>query len=140
MTFNNLSKPLKGVLLAFIISLVSMMMGCSPSDSGIESAKSEETKSSDETPQSGEIGSNPLAAPVEYLGATARAKTSSQNKIALASLQQAIQMYQIENGSFPPSLEDLVKAGQIRSLPALPQGTRYQYDPRSGTVSVVSGR
>ena len=84
-----------------------------------------------------EIGSNPLLAPVEYLGATARAKTSSQAKIALAPIQQAIQMYQVENGSFPPNLNALVQGGQIRALPALPQGSTYQYNPSTGAVTVT---
>ena len=83
-----------------------------------------------------EIGSNPLLAPVEYLGATARAKTSSQAKIALAPIQQAIQMYQVENGSFPPNLNALVQGGQIRALPTLPQGSTYQYNPSTGAVTV----
>lgn len=139
---NLIPQPAKVKMFPIIssFSLLVNLVGCSPSDSGNETADSGQTSSEESASQSEEIGSNPLAAPVEYLGAAAKAKTSSQNKIALASIQQAIQMYQIENGSFPPSLEELVKAGQIRSLPALPQGAQYQYDPRAGTVSIVSGR
>ena len=103
--------------------------GCSPEKT--------EPKPDEATEKTEEIGSNPLLAPVEYLGATARAKTSSQAKIALAPLQQAIQMYQVENGSFPPNLNALVQGGQIRALPALPKGSTYQYNPSTGDVTVT---
>jgi hypothetical protein len=102
--------------------------GCSPDKPEPAPAEADE--------KSEEIGSNPLLAPVEYLGATARAKTSSQAKIALAPIQQAIQMYQVENGAFPPNLDALVQGGQIRALPALPQGSTYQYNPSTGAVTV----
>lgn len=101
------------------------------------SSEKPQPKPDEAAEKSEEIGSNPLLAPVEYLGATARAKTSSQAKIALAPLQQAIQMYQVENGSFPPNLNALVQGGQIRALPALPKGSTYQYNPSTGDVTVT---
>jgi hypothetical protein len=112
-----------------LLSMCVVFAGCS--------ADKPEPASDEAAEKTEEIGSNPLLAPVEYLGATARAKTSSQAKIALAPIQQAIQMYQVENGSFPPNLNALVQGGQIRALPALPQGSTYQYNPSTGAVSVT---
>jgi tetratricopeptide (TPR) repeat protein len=55
-------------------------------------------------------------------------------------LETAIATYRERNGRPPRSLEDLVGAGILRSLPQDPDGNAYVFDPSSGTVSSTASR
>jgi hypothetical protein len=91
-----------------------------------------------DTPEkSSTSGGNPITAPVDYLGAVAKAQHSSVNKLSLLGIQQAIQHYQAQEGHLPKDLQDLVKAQVIGQLPDPPQGMKFSYDARTGEVSVV---
>ncbi|MEW6304243.1 MAG: hypothetical protein AB1705_12270 [Verrucomicrobiota bacterium] len=77
------------------------------------------------------------AAPVEIpadapLGGDGRPLT--QDEVNL--LNYGIYMYKEEKGQLPPSLEEAVKARYIARLPKLPQGERFDYDPKTGLVKV----
>ncbi len=58
----------------------------------------------------------------------------------LQDLDAAIAAYRQRNGRPPNSLEDLVRAGLVRSLPQDPDGAAYAYDPSAGTVSSKASR
>ena len=81
---------------------------------------------------------NPITAPVDYLGAVAKAQKSTTSKLSLVGIQQAIQMYQAQEGRFPKTLDDLVKAQVIGSIPPPPQGMKYSYDPKSGDIKLIA--
>ena len=81
---------------------------------------------------------NIITAPVDYLGAVAKGKTSSEAKLSLLSIQQAIQGYEAQEGKHPRELQDLVKAGLLPSLPKAPTGMKFSYDPATTTVKVVA--
>jgi hypothetical protein len=70
-----------------------------------------------------------------YVGGMLDAKDSVQAQTALAAVRQRVQAYQALNGSFPASLDDLVKkSGQ--PLPELPPGRTWTYDAATGHVDV----
>lgn len=82
-------------------------------------------------------GGNVITAPVDYLGAVAKGKTSSENKLSLVNIQQAIQGYEAQEGKHPKDLQDLVKAGLLPAIPKAPNGMKFSYDPSTATVKVV---
>jgi hypothetical protein len=83
------------------------------------------------------VGNNPLTAPVDYLGAAAKAKQSATRTVDLAAVTRAVQMFQATEGRNPADLQELVTLGHMPRLPALPAGQQYQYDARTGQVRIV---
>lgn len=81
---------------------------------------------------------NPITAPVDYLGAVANAKKSTEGKLAIAQLEQAVNYYKIENGSFPKSLDDLLSSDHLSRMPKVPYKTKLSYDPNTGKVDIIA--
>lgn len=96
-------------------------------------------KESDKPAQStNAVDSNkPLDAPANYLGALSKAQQLAIKTVDVASLTQAIQMYQVDNGGFPKSLQELVDKKYMPKLPDAPYGMKLDYDPATGKVKVV---
>ncbi|HYG34534.1 MAG TPA: hypothetical protein VEC99_07110 [Clostridia bacterium] len=82
-------------------------------------------------------GSSPLNAPADYLGAMVKGKQSAVKTVDTASLDQAIQMFSVDNGRNPKDLDELVKEKYIPKIPEAPFGMKIVYDASSGTVKVV---
>ena len=80
---------------------------------------------------------NPLTAPVDYLAAVAKAKQTAEKTVDVASLNQAIQMFNVDNGRFPKDLNELVTEKYIPRIPAAPYGMKLEYDANTGKVRVV---
>lgn len=79
---------------------------------------------------------NPLTAPADYLGAVVDAKKHSEKVVDVAYLNQAIQLFNVQEGRLPKDLAELVP-NYIGKLPAPPFGTKLVYDAKAGTVKVV---
>jgi hypothetical protein len=80
---------------------------------------------------------NPITAPVDYLGAAAKAKQSSQKVVANVGLSQAVKQFYAVEGRFPKDLNELVTKEYIPSLPSPPVGMKYQYNPSNGDLKTV---
>ncbi|MES1180428.1 MAG: hypothetical protein ABUL66_01050 [Verrucomicrobiota bacterium] len=80
--------------------------------------------------------SNVVTAPVNYLGAVVEAKKHSEKVIDVAYLTQAIQMFNVQEGRYPKTLQELVPT-YVAKLPEPPFGTKLAYDATTGTVKVV---
>jgi hypothetical protein len=87
------------------------------------------------TNQTGEL--NPLTAPVDYLGAVGKAKQTAVKTVDVASINQAIQMFHVEHGRFPKSLDELVEEKFLPRIPDAPYGMKIEYDAQTGKVRVV---
>jgi len=81
-------------------------------------------------------GGNPLTAPVDYLGAAAKAKQSASKTVLGAGLDQAIKLFYAETGRFPNDLKELTPQ-YLSHIPPPPVGMKYSYDPKIGAVKVV---
>jgi hypothetical protein len=81
--------------------------------------------------------SSPLTAPVDYLGAIGKAQQTAVKTIDITSIQQAIQMFHVDQGHFPQDLDELVTEKFMPRLPELPHGMKYSYDPATGNVKAV---
>ena len=115
------------------IALTTTLVGCGGS-SGNAKKNNEKKKPKEEETVSDD--SNPLLAPVNYVGAVGKAKKVSEKKINLANIQNAIKQFQAVEGRFPKSLSELVKEGYYSKIPAPPRGMRYVYNPKNGQVGV----
>jgi len=82
-------------------------------------------------------GGSVLTAPVDYLRAAGKAQQSAVKTVDTASLNQAIQLFNVEKGRNPKDLDELVREKFMPQIPAAPYGTKLVYDPVAGKVSVV---
>jgi hypothetical protein len=80
---------------------------------------------------------NPVTAPVDYLGAAAKAKKLADKTVSTVSLSQAIQLYQAQEGQLPKTLNDLVAKQYLPSIPPPPAGMKYDYNPQTGALKLV---
>ncbi len=96
--------------------------------------KSETTQQTTNTSK----GPTPLSAPADYVGAIGAAKNLAEKTTGLASLNQAIQMFQAQEGRYPKDLDELVKAKLINQVPKAPYGKKFEYDAATGKVTVVN--
>ncbi|MCX7871786.1 MAG: hypothetical protein N2487_00715 [Verrucomicrobiae bacterium] len=84
-----------------------------------------------------QAGQNPLTAPVDYMGAAAKAKKYSEKTIDIVNLKRAIQEFQAGEGRLPNDLNELVAEKYLNSIPQPPQGMKIVYDPKTGEVKIV---
>src|SRR2546430_12391580 len=80
---------------------------------------------------------NPVTAPVDYLGAIAKAKKNSEKTIDTVSLNQAVQQFNVAEGRYPKDLNELVTEKYMPHLPEPPYGMKIVYDANTGTVKIV---
>jgi len=60
----------------------------------------------------------------------------AQQKVDVASLNQALQQYNASEGHYPQTLQDLVP-NYLAKIPQAPTGYKINYDATSGSASVV---
>ena len=118
--------PMKIITNTLILVAGLFLVGCDKPEKAAQPAQS--------NPSSG----NPLTAPVDYLGATAKAKKAAEKTIDSAGLNQAIQLYYAQEGKYPKTLNDLVGPDYISKLPEAPAGMKFEYNPATGQLKVVS--
>lgn len=82
-------------------------------------------------------GSSALNAPADYVGIVVEAPNRAHKVVDTASLNQAVQMFRVEEGRNPKSLEELVEQKLIPRIPDPPRGMKFVYDEKSGSVSAV---
>jgi len=89
-------------------------------------------------PSTNAAAGNPLTAPVDYLGAAAKAKKASEKTIELVSINQAISLFQASEGRFPKDLNELVTEKYMPKLPEAPYGMKIIYDADRGQAQIVA--
>jgi hypothetical protein len=82
-------------------------------------------------------GENPLTAPVDYLGAAAKAKQASERTIDTIALNQAVQLFHASEGRYPHDLRELVTRKYLPRIPTPPHGMKLIYDAGTGQVRIV---
>jgi hypothetical protein len=94
-------------------------------------------KEGDEAKTTNAVGSNPLNAPTDYLGAMGKAKKSSEKTIDTLSINQAIALFHASEGRFPRDLNELVTEKFMPKVPEAPYGMKIVYDATRGQVQIV---
>ncbi len=82
-------------------------------------------------------GGNPITAPVDYLGAVAKAHKTVSTKVAGAGLEQTIKIFNAQEGRYPKDLNELVSPEYLNAIPPPPAGMKYTYNPKDGVLKVV---
>ena len=83
-------------------------------------------------------GGGPANSSADYVGALGRSQARAINTVDLASLAEAISMFNVNEGRFPKDLNELVQAKLISRIPEAPPGKKLAYDPATGKVSMVA--
>lgn len=96
-----------------------------------------DSKSGSEKNTSNTAGGSLLTAPVDYLDAVGKAQQKAVKTVDVASLTQAIQMFNVQEDRFPKDLNELVEKQYIARIPEAPYGSKIVYDAKAGTVKVV---
>src|SRR5262249_29650345 len=112
---------MKNILLASVAAFL-FVTGCSQSDSSSQTGTS--TNSSAISTNLGMM--QPV---VDYYGNMAKAKQTAGKTVDVASLNQAIGLFQVDKGRLPSDLDELVKEGYLKKIPDAPYGTKIDYDP-----------
>ena len=107
------------------VALAALLVGCSK-----ESTPPAQTTNT-------ATGGNPLNAPGEYLGGLAKGHQNAVKTVDTTSLNNAIQLFQVDKGRFPKDLNELVTEKFIPKIPDAPAGMKIVYDATAGTVKVV---
>ena len=64
------------------------------------------------------------------------AKKSADKKIDVAYLNQAVQLFNVQEGRYPKTLEELTP-NYVAKIPDAPIGFKIDYDPVKGEVKLV---
>jgi ABC-type Fe3+-hydroxamate transport system substrate-binding protein len=81
--------------------------------------------------------SSAASGPADYLGALARSKQTADKTIDTASIDKAIQLFQVDKGRLPKDLNELVTEKFMPQIPKPPVGMKFSYDATTGVVKVV---
>src|SRR5690349_17420101 len=108
-----------------VLATVLLLTGCSKQ----ENTTAKDTNSS--------VSGNPITAPVDYLGAVAKAKHHSEKTIDTTALNSAIQLFYAQEDRFPRDLNELVAKHYIGGLPSPPTGMGWDYNPKTGEIKVA---
>jgi len=111
------------------IATLALAAGCGK-ESGASSTASRTNTSSG--------GDSLVTAPVDYLNTISKQKHDAVKKIDVAFVNQAIQLFQVQEGRNPRDLNELVEKKYLAAVPETPYGTRLDYDAEAGTVKVVN--
>lgn len=103
----------------------------------LSSCGKKETLPTPQPAQAPAASGNPITAPTDYLGAVAKGQQTALKTIDIASLNQAIKLFEVEEGRLPKDLNEMVAHKYLPSLPTPPHGMRFVYDPNTGQVRVV---
>jgi len=94
-------------------------------------------KATQKTNQAVNAVSNVVDAPLNYVGAVVDAKKSSEKKIDVAYINQALQMFNVQEGHYPKTLQELTP-NYIGKIAELPIGYKLDYDAVKGEVKIVA--
>lgn len=78
----------------------------------------------------------PLNAPGKYGEVMGRTLKKSKAMGDMLYLKNKINTFQIQEGRYPSSLQELIDKGYIEKLPTPPEGMKFVYDPSTGKVDV----
>jgi hypothetical protein len=92
----------------------------------------------DKSSNSSSSSGNPLTAPVDYVAATVKAQQSATKTIDLVSVNQAIQLFNAQEGRNPKDLDELVTTHYLGQLPTPPHGMKLDYDAAQGKVRMAA--
>jgi hypothetical protein len=107
------------------IALAALLTGCGDKSGTVSGTNSSSS------------GGSLATAPVDYLNAAVKAEHSAVKTVDTTSLNQAIQLFNVDKGRNPTDLNELVQDKFIPKIPDVPFGNKLVYDATAGRVTVV---
>lgn len=74
--------------------------------------------------------------PADYLGALVQAKKTADKTIDVSYLNQALQLFNVQEGRYPKELKELTPK-YVAQIPDAPVGYKINYDAVKGEVKMV---
>jgi len=75
--------------------------------------------------------------PADYLGALVQAKKTADKTIDVSYLNQALQLFNVQEGRYPKTLAELTPK-YVAQIPEPPAGYKLDYNAAKGEVKMVS--
>lgn len=97
--------------------------------------KNEELPSPEPAPSKVPAAETSTQPPANDFGAAA--EQSMEKTVDTAAINNALQLFAVQEGRIPGSLDELVQKKYLAKLPTPPVGYRLEYDRDGGKVSVV---
>lgn len=72
-----------------------------------------------------------------YVKGLGQAQKAADKTIDVSYLNQAVQLFNVQEGRFPKTLQELVP-NYVAKIPDTPPGYKITYDPAKGEVKVVT--
>jgi hypothetical protein len=118
---------------SFLISVATglLLAGCGNNNSSSHPQAASTSKTTNTTDSA-----NPAPSSADYLGTLMRADKYAVKTIDVSYLNQAIQLFNTQEGRLPKDLNELVP-NYVGKIPDAPYGSKIVYDASSGTVTVV---
>jgi hypothetical protein len=95
------------------------------------------TPSAPVTKVEGAPAPTPAPAGNGYVGAMVKAQQAAVRTADLSSLNEAIKMFNVQEGRLPADLNELVTKDYIGKIPAAPAGMKLVYDAAQGKVTAA---
>ncbi len=76
-------------------------------------------------------------APVDYIASSVKAEQNMVKTVDLSALNENVQLFNVQEGRLPKSLDELVEKKYLGKLPYPPAGMKLAYDATTGKVTVV---
>jgi hypothetical protein len=108
-----------------------LLAGCGNNNSGSHPQAASPSKTTNTTDSA-----EPAPSSVNYLGTLMKADKYAVKTIDVSYLNQAIQLFNTQEGRLPKDLNELVP-NYVGKIPEAPYGSKIVYDASSGTVTVV---
>ena len=117
----------------FLISVAAglLLAGCGNNNSSPHPQAASPSKTTNTTDSA-----NPAPSSADYLGTLMKADKYAVKTIDVSYLNQAIQLFNTQEGRLPKDLNELVP-NYVGKIPEAPYGSKIVYDASSGTVKVV---
>jgi len=117
----------------FLISVAAglLLAGCGKNNSNTHPQAANTSPTTNTT-----SSAQPAPSSADYLGTLMRADKSAVKTIDVSYLNEAVQLFNTQEGRLPKNLNELVP-NYVGKLPATSYGTKLDYDPGTGVVKVV---
>jgi hypothetical protein len=124
----------QGAIAVFSILLASVFFiaGCSKKPVAMQN-QALSTADNSQAPLQASTAASPAAAPASVPSITGEPAAPD-----LSLLTQALHIYVFQHKSMPKTVAELVAAGNIKNLPALPPGKKFEIDPKTTQVILVN--
>jgi hypothetical protein len=94
-------------------------------------------KQQNSPPPAAASAATPANAPAGYVGALVRGQQVAVKTVDVASLNEEVQLFNVQEGRNPRDLDELVTQHYLGALPHAPAGMKFVYDAAQGKVSVA---